>query len=138
MHEHDVRGVHIRNKYIIALCTFSMHVEDLVRGRISQFFVLHVLSGTIIMHSSSEKFTWTSTLKAIIIKSFTDVTVPRVIIPQVIREIFLLLFTSSILEHIVQQKNQYAQEYLGERFSTWQLVTVEKLCTYIGFMILMD
>ena len=53
------------------------------------------------------------------------------------KDIFLLLFTSSLLEHIVEQSNKYAAECMGERFETWQCITVEELCAYMGFMILM-
>ena len=48
-----------------------------------------------------------------------------------------LFFTSSILEHIVRQSNMYAGEMMGERFAQWQLYTVEQLCAYFGFMILL-
>ena len=56
------RCVHIRNKYIMALCIIRMYIECLVPRLISQFFVLlhlYVLNGTIVVHSSSENITWT-------------------------------------------------------------------------------
>jgi len=134
VHKHDVRRcVHIRNKHLMALCIIRMHIECLVPRLISQFFVLlhsHVLNEAIVVHSSYENITWTSTLKAITISLSQTSQVQE-------QRDFLLLFTSSILEHIAQQTNQYTQECLGEWFSAWQLVTVEELCAYIGFMILM-
>ena len=106
-----------------------MHIEGLVLRLISQFFVLCTLAlKTSLGYQHSRQL-----LSSLSQKS----QVQEWWIPPVIREIFLLLFTSSILEHILQQTNRYAQECLGEPFSTWQLVTVEDLCTYIGFMILM-
>ena len=53
------------------------------------------------------------------------------------KEIFFLFFTSSILEHIVEQSNRYAAQCKGEQFETWQPITVEELCAYLGFMVLM-
>ena len=50
---------------------------------------------------------------------------------------FSSFFTSSVLEHIVEQSNKYAAECMGEQFQTWQPITVDELCAYFGFMILM-
>ena len=47
-----------------------------------------------------------------------------------------LFFTSSVLEHILEQCNRYAAECKGEQFQTWQPITVEELCAYLGFMLL--
>lgn len=68
---------------------------------------------------------------------FVQPTGPRVDIPSMAKEIFFLFFTSSVLEHIVEQSNKYAAECMGEQFQTWQPITVEELCAYFGFMILM-
>ena len=59
------------------------------------------------------------------------------LIPTVVKAIFFLFFTSSVLEHIVTESNRYAQECKGELFATWQPITVEELLAYVGFMILM-
>ena len=53
-----------------------------------------------------------------------------------VKEIFFLIFTSSVLEHIVTESNRHAQECKGELFATWQPFTVEDLLAYMGFMIL--
>ena len=58
-------------------------------------------------------------------------------IPSLAKEIFFLFFTSSVLEHIVEQSNKYAAECMGEQFQTWQPITVDELCAYFSFMILM-
>lgn len=43
----------------------------------------------------------------------------------------------SVLEYIVQQTNLYAQQCLGDNYSTWQQVSIEELEAYMEFMILM-
>ena len=68
------------------------------------------------------------------IEPFVQPTGPRVNIPSLAKEIFFLFFTSSVLEHIVEQSNKYAAECMGEQFQTWQPITVDELCAYFGFM----
>ena len=68
---------------------------------------------------------------------FTITTGPRGIIPSLVKEVFFLIFTSSLLEHIVEETNRYAAECMGEKFNTWQHTTVDELCAYMGFMLLM-
>ena len=63
-------------------------------------------------------------------------TGPQFSIPNEVKDVLFLFFTSSILEHIERQSNIYAGEMMGERFAQWQLYTVEELCAYLGFMIL--
>ena len=42
------------------------------------------------------------------------------------------------MEYIVQQTNLYANQCMGdERYSTWEVVTVEELGAYFGFMVYM-
>ena len=48
-----------------------------------------------------------------------------------------ICFTTSVLDHIVYHSNKYTSECLGEKFSTWQQITVDELLAYMGFMILM-
>ena len=71
------------------------------------------------------------------VKPFTAPTGPTVSLPSVVKEIFFLFFTSSVLEHIVEQSNKYAAECLGERFDSWHALTLEELLAYLGFMPLM-
>ncbi len=90
-----------------------------------------------VLNYSSNNITWSTTLTPIHIKPFNQRTGPRIIIPRVVNEIFFLFFTSSLLEEIVRQTNAYAAECMGETFDKWQPVTVDELCAYMGFMILM-
>ena len=61
----------------------------------------------------------------------------QISIPNIVKDVFFLFFTSSILEHIVKESNAYAAEMMGEAFERWQPYTVDELCAYMGFMILM-
>ena len=48
-----------------------------------------------------------------------------------------LFFTPTLLELIVEQTNKYAAECMGqEKYEKWDKVTVEELCAYMGFMLL--
>ena len=62
---------------------------------------------------------------------------PPLPIPRSPLQTFLLIFTTAILQCIVDQSNLYASQCMGERFDTWQPVTIEELKAYMGFMILM-
>ena len=44
---------------------------------------------------------------------------------------------TSFLEHIVKESIAYPAEMMGEAFERWQPYTVDELCAYMGFMILM-
>ena len=49
-----------------------------------------------------------------------------------------ILFTTSLMEYIVEQTNLYALQCMGEeRYSTWTKLTVDEFCAFLGFMILM-
>ena len=86
---------------------------------------------------SADNIKWSATLTPIKVEPFTQQTGPQVNISSLVKEIFFLFFTSSILEHIVVETNRYAAECKGELFERWQPVTLEELCAYMGFMILM-
>jgi len=72
-------------------------------------------------------------------KPFHSPMGPGVAIPSVVKEIFLL-FTTTVLLHIVNQSNKYALEFLEEvsRRESWTMITNDKLLAYMGFMILME
>ena len=86
---------------------------------------------------SSENVEWHSEPVPIRVQPFSQPSGPQVSIPTVVKDVFFLFFTSSILEHVVKESNVYAAEMMGESFARWQLYTVEELCAYMGFMILM-
>ena len=74
----------------------------------------------------------------ITVEGFKKTPGPKVPIPQSAKEIFFLFFTPSLLELIVEQTNKYAAECMGlEKFEKWDKVTVDELCAYMGFMLLM-
>ena len=62
---------------------------------------------------------WSATLTPIEVEPFTQQTGPQVIIPSLVKEIFFLFLTSTILEHIVVETNRYAADCEGELFERW-------------------
>lgn len=92
---------------------------------------------SIYSYYSSSNIKWSASLTRIKVKPFNITSGPRGIIPSLVKEIFFLFFTSSILEHIVEESNRYAAVCMGDRFHTWQPITVDELCAYLGFMLLM-
>ena len=87
---------------------------------------------------SLEKVTWLDELSPVTLEPFSDDSGPCESLPSSLLGIFHLFFTSSLLEYIVAQTNQYALECMGgEKFAKWTAVTVEELEAYMGFMILM-
>ena len=86
---------------------------------------------------SAENITWTETTH-ITVEDFTKPAGPKVPIPRSAKEIFFLFFTPTLLELIVEQTNKYAAECMGlEKYKKWNKVTVDELCAYMGFMLLM-
>ena len=66
-------------------------------------------------------------------------TGPCIDIPTIIKEVYFLFFTSSILNHIEEQAiNILLSVWKAYVFSTWEKTTVEELLAYIGCMVLMD
>ena len=58
------------------------------------------------------------------------------VVPSILNQIFFLFFTTSVLEHIVEQSNKYAAECMGELFAKWEPITTDELSDYFGFVIL--
>ena len=54
---------------------------------------------------------WSATLTPIEVKSFTQQTRPQVNIPSLVKEIFILFFTATILEHIVVETNRFVHTW---------------------------
>lgn len=81
---------------------------------------------------------WKDELTPTSTELFHSPTGPRVAIPSVVKEIFLF-FTTTVLQHIVDQSNKYALEFLDKvgRRESWTMITIEELLAYLGFMILM-
>ena len=82
---------------------------------------------------------WEDQLAPISTKPFSSPVGPRVAIPSGIKETFSLFFTTTVLQHIVDQSNNYALDFLDEvgRRESWTMITLEELQAYMGFMILM-
>ena len=87
---------------------------------------------------SSENISWTEQLTPIIVQDFNKTPGPKLTIPHTVKETFFLLFTPMLLELIVEQSNKYTAECIGEeKYAKWNEITVEELCAYMGFMLLM-
>ena len=113
-----------KNAYILAITTQQSDKQT------SNFILLY-------SNYSAENIKWSSTFTSVNLEPFSQPTGPHIDIPTVVKEIFFLFFTSSILDHIVVQSNKYASECMGEKFSTWKQIIVEELLAYIGCMVLM-
>ena len=84
---------------------------------------------------SVDELSLSSDLHPVTVQPFTETRVAMPISPL---GVFSLFFTSSMLQYLVLQTNQYALECMGgERFAQWSQVTVPELQAYMGFMILM-
>ena len=44
---------------------------------------------------------------------------------------------ASVFSCLPLQSNKYAAECMGKMYQAWQTITVEELCAYMGFMVLM-
>ena len=86
---------------------------------------------------SADSITWSPTLKPVQLEPFSQSTGQCIAIPTIIKDILVLFFTSPIVNHISQHSNKYGSERVGEKFSTWQKMTMEELLAYIGIMVLM-
>lgn len=86
---------------------------------------------------SSTTVPWSENLTPITITPFTQPTGPTRVLPQTIKQIFMLFFTSSILDIIVTETNRYAAECLGDLYQAWTPLTIVEFQAYTGFMILM-
>ena len=80
---------------------------------------------------------WSTNLSPVTVRPFTKHVGPTLLIPHSPLETFLLIFTTAILQWIVDQSNQYASQCMGDRFDTWQQITIEEMKAFMGFMILM-
>ena len=87
---------------------------------------------------SPQTLMWKDELTPTSTELFHSTMGPGVAMPSVVKEIFLF-FTTTVLQHIVDQSNKYALEFLEEvgRRESWTMITIEELLAYLGFMILM-
>ena len=67
---------------------------------------------------------------------FTEQVGPKVLLPESPLEIFSLLFTSHIIDHIVQETNKYAEQCLRDSDKEWA-TNSEEIKAYLGFSVLM-
>ena len=111
------------------------HTHSLTHTHVHAHMRAHTHTHTL---TFSSDITWKSELSPIEVQQFFRLTGPKVPIQASILGTFQLLFTTSLMEYIVQQTNLYANQCMGdEQYSTWEVVTVDELGAYFGFMIYM-
>ena len=81
------------------------NISMIINGSTASFIPLTYRSQTI---------WWQSVLIPIPVQPFSQPTGPQVSIANVVKDVFFLFFTSSILEHIMRQSNIHAGEMMGE------------------------
>ena len=97
----------------------------------------HTVMKEICTFCSIESLEWSTNLTPVTICPFTSHIGPTLPIPRSPLHTFLI-FTTTILQWIVDQTNLFALQCMGEeKFEVWQQVSVEEIMAYMGFMILM-
>ena len=72
------------------------------------------------------------------VDSFNESVGPTVLVPSSPLEAFILFFTQSLLQLIVDKTNRYAKICMGrEKYAKWPKVSIEESEAYFGFMIVM-
>ena len=63
---------------------------------------------------------------------------PTVSVPESVRDVFQLIFTDTIVDHIVRETNRYACLIMGEsKYEKWERVTSDDILAYFGIMVIM-
>ena len=81
--------------------------------------IIHVYSLTF------SDFNWTEKLVPVCVEDFNEGTAgPTVSVPECVRDVFQLIFTNTIVDHIVRETNRYACLIMGEsKYEKWERVT---------------
>ncbi len=81
---------------------------------------------------------WSEKLVSHPIKPFSGTAGPTVPIPESPLDIWRLLYTSDLIDTIVEESNRYAAEVMGpEKLAKWRPITVRDHEAFLGFTILM-
>ena len=85
-----------------------------------------------------EEIKWSNNYMPVTVDSFTESVGPTVSVPSSPLEAFMLFFTQSLLQLIVNETNRYAETCMGgENYAKRTKVSIEELQAYLGFMIVM-
>ena len=69
---------------------------------------------------------------------FQEPTGPAITVPDNVRDVFRLIFTADIVEHIVIETNRYAQRIMGAAFyEKWERVRPADIFAYFCIMVMM-
>ena len=62
---------------------------------------------------------------------------PTVTVPDSVREVFQLIFTEPIMDHIVEESNRYACLVMGEsKYEKWERLKRDDIFAYLGIMVI--
>ena len=76
---------------------------------------------------------WSSDITSVTVTPCKVSAGPKRTLPNTIKQIYSLFFTTSLLEMIVLETNRYAAECMGaEKFNIWQPLTVTELGSIHG------
>ena len=71
-------------------------------------------------------------------QEFCQATGPTMVVPDMVREVFMEIFNHEIVDYIVKETNRYARSVMGEvRYEKWETVKREDLYAYFGIMVMM-
>ena len=63
---------------------------------------------------------------------------PTVSVPESVKEVFQLIFTDVIVDHIVEESNRYALLVMGQcTFDKWEKLNRDDIFAYMGIMVMM-
>uniref|UniRef100_A0A1X7URG7 PiggyBac transposable element-derived protein domain-containing protein n=1 Tax=Amphimedon queenslandica TaxID=400682 RepID=A0A1X7URG7_AMPQE len=78
---------------------------------------------------------WTDDLQPVFVREFEEAVGPAVSVPNNVKEVFELIFTTSSINYILQETNRYARGIMGEaRFEKWE--TVKRNDSYAYYCII--
>ena len=81
---------------------------------------------------------WSNNYMPVTIDLFTESVGPTVSVPSSLLQAFMLFFTQSLVQLIVDKTNRYVDTCMGrEKYAKWTKVSIEELKAYLGFMIVM-
>ena len=87
--------------------------------------------------NARDKSPWSSRTAAVTVEPFNRSVGPTVALSACILVIFKLFLTPALIDLIVEQTNLCVSQMSADQYAKWEEVTVEEICAYMGFMILM-
>ena len=109
-----------------------------VCGSLLQYCNISLVQLTSTLCTDSLPSKWSNALKPVTINAFTSPVGPTVSIPGSPLDVFQLFFTDDLLRKVVQQRNHYARQVMGDlQYHSWKQVSIHELKAFLGFSVLM-